>query len=358
MKKPKLKKIKNIRSRIRERKESLPAIAGGRKSVPRITNETIAAHREEVISGARKHIYPLRHTANRIIFITSSLLVVGVIAFFSYCTLALYRFKSTSEFTYRVTQVIPFPIARVGGSYVSYESYLFEIRHYVHYYEQQQKVDFNSPEGKQQLKLFKKQAIDKVINDAYIKKLAAKQHVTVTSQQIDDQIKILRAQNRLGGSDKVFEDVLRDYWGWSVKDFRRSLSDSILTQNLAESLDTATTTKATAAEAKLNSGTDFAAVAKEYSDDTATKDNGGDIGVVDSSKRDLTAQTVSALYKLKPGQYSPIINIGYSLEILKNIETMSDGKIHGAHILFNFKDITPQLNDMKDKQKARVYVTF
>jgi hypothetical protein len=342
--------------KFRRTQKVTPVAAVDREAVPRITNETIAAHREEVIGGARKYIYPLQHSKHRIILTTTILLIAGIIGFFSYCTLALYRFQSTSGFLYRVTQVVPFPVARAGGSFISYESYLFEVRHYTHYYESQLKLDFRTKEGQQQLAAFKKQALDKVINDAYIKKLSAKYHVSVREQQVNDQITILRTQNRLGSSDKVFEDVLRDYWGWSVDDFKRSLRDQILAQNVVATLDTPTADRAAQAMAALKSGTDFAAIAKQYSEDAGSKDNGGDIGTVERTKRDLTAQTVDALYKLSPGQFSDVINIGYSLEIVKNIDTTPEGKIHAAHILFNFKDISSYLNDLKDKQKTQAFI--
>jgi hypothetical protein len=189
------------------------------EAVPRITNETVAAHREEVLSSARKYIYPLQHSKHRIVLISSSLFVLTVIIFFSYCTLALYRFQTRSTFLYRVTQVIPFPIARTGNRFVAYENYLFELRHYTHYYETQQRQDFNTEAGKQQLAEFRKRALDKIVNDVYIKQLADKNGITVTDREVDDQIAIVRNQNRLGGSDKVFEDVLKDYWGWTVDDF-------------------------------------------------------------------------------------------------------------------------------------------
>lgn len=355
MKKPKRPSLK-LKSLRRKNRVTPVAVPPG-SPVPRITNETIAAHREEVIGSARKYIYPLQHSKHRIILITTTLLILSIIGFFTYCTLALYRFESISGFLYRVSQVIPFPVARAGGSFVSYESYLFEVRHYTHYYESQLKLDFNSEEGKQQLAAFKKQALDKVINDAYVKKLAEKYQVSVSEQQVNDQITILRNQNRLGNNDEVFEDVLRDYWGWSVNDFKRSLRDQILVQNVVAKLDTATTDRAKQVLAELKSGSDFAAVAKRYSDDPGSKDSGGDIGTVGRTKRDLTAQTVDALYKLQPGQFSDVINIGYSLEIVKNLEKTADGKIHAAHILFNFKDISTYLNDLKDKQKARAYIT-
>ena len=40
--------------------------------VPRITTDTVAAHREEVIGGARKYILRLGHTKHRIVSITKA----------------------------------------------------------------------------------------------------------------------------------------------------------------------------------------------------------------------------------------------------------------------------------------------
>jgi len=324
--------------------------------VPRITNETIAEHREAVIGRARKYIYPLQHSKHRIVLVSTSVLIAGVIAFFSYCTLALYNFQNSSTFLYRITQVIPFPVARVNNHFIDYENYLFELRHYTHYYQSQLKLDFNSDSGKQQLSAFRKQALDKVISDEFVKELADKYKVSVSDREVNDQITIVRTQNRLGSNDKVFEDVLKDYWGWTVDDFRRSLRDQLLAQKVVMTLDQATKARADNALAELKKGTDFATVAKTYSDDQATKANGGDFGVVDRTNRDLTAQTVDALFKLKPGEYSDIINIGYSLEIVKNIENSGDNKIHGAHILFNFKDITNYTTDLKNSQKSRAFI--
>jgi len=61
------------------------------------------------------------------------------------------------------------------------------------------------------------------------------------------------------------------------------------------------------------------------------------------------------LFKLQPGQYSDAINIGTGLEIVKNIEQNGD-KIRAAHIVFNFKDISAYVNNLKDKKKAHVYI--
>jgi parvulin-like peptidyl-prolyl isomerase len=347
----KKKLYKIVPKRLRRKKSELVV----QENVPRITNETVAEHREEVLKSARKFIYPLQHSKHRIVLVSSGLFIMTVVAFFAYCTLALYRFQGSSTFLYRVTQVIPFPIARTGGDFIAYENYLFELRHYTHYYETQLKVNFNNGKDKEQLNQFKRRALDKVINDAYVKQLAAEHNISVSDQEVEDQITIVRNQNRLGSSEKVFEDVIKDYWGWSVNDFKRSLRTTLLAQKVAAKLDTETNEKAAAALAELKSGTSFADVAKKYSDDPS-KENGGELGfAVDRTSKEIPAQATDALFKLQPGQITDVINTGYTLEILKNIETNGD-KIRAARIVINFKDVNQYINDLKDKQKYTQYI--
>ena len=61
---------------------------------------------------------------------------------------------------------------------------------------------------------------------------------------------------------------------------------------------------------RLDSGDDFATLAMKYSEDPETSGNGGDLGTVpESSLRSTDAPTRDAVVKLKPGQYSGIINV-------------------------------------------------
>lgn len=342
---------KLVPKRLRRNKDS----SGAKENVPRITNETVAEHREEVLKSARKYIYPLQHSKHRIVLISTGLFIATIIAFFAYCTLALYRFQNSSTFLYRVTQVIPFPVARTGGQFVSYENYLFELRHYTHYYETQLKVNFENGKDREQLNQFKRRALDKIINDAYVKQLAAKHNVTVSEQEVNDQITIVRNQNRLGSTEKVFEDVIKDYWGWTVDDFKRSLRTTLLAQKVVAELDTEANQKAEAALAELKSGADFGEVAKKYSEDPS-KDNGGELGfAVDRTSKEVSAQATDALFRLQPGQTTEIVNTGYALEILKNIETNGD-KIRAARIVINFKNIDSFVNDLKEKQPYTQYI--
>src|SRR5574338_207998 len=70
-------------------------------NIPRITNETVAEHREEVLGAARKFIYPLQHSLRKIVSISAAIFGVLALAFVVYCLLALYKFNTTSTFIYR-----------------------------------------------------------------------------------------------------------------------------------------------------------------------------------------------------------------------------------------------------------------
>lgn len=326
--------------------------------VPQITNETIAEHREDVLSGARKYIYPLQHSKHRIVVITTILVSGAIVSLFIYCLLALYNFYQYNTFLYRISQVVPFPIARADGAYVNYENYLFEVRHRVHYFETQQQANFNDPANRQQLLAFRKQSLEQVINEAYIKKLASSNKVSVSDKEVDARITQVRNQNRLGSNNKVFADVLSSYWGWSIGDFKRSLKQEILAEKVVAKLDTADTKRANDALVQIKAGTDFTNLAKQISDDQATKPNGGDYGFgITKTNPNIAPGVIEALFKLKPGEVSGVINAGTTLEIVK--VTSNDGTaVTAQHISLNLQDINVYINQLKAKKPAHAYVKF
>lgn len=359
-----MKKPKNLKPRIpqplkrpfQRDKAAEEKVSEAFANVPRITNETVAEHREEVLSSARKYIYPLQHSKHRVVRISISLFVLVVAIFFIYCGLALYRFQASGSFVYGVTRVIPFPIAKAGPSWVSYESYLFELRRNMHYYHVQQHADFSTKDGKAQLARLKQQALAQVTQDAYVKQLAAKNHVTVSDQEVNNEVTLVRTQNRLGSSDRVFRDVLSQFWGWSEADFKRELKQQLLQQKVVAKLDTATNERAQSVLKQLQGGADFAALAAANSDDVTTKGNGGQYpGPITNTSRDIPPVITAELFKLKAGQTSDIINTGYTLEIVKVLDS-SGSSLHAAHIQFTFKDITAYTRPLELKQKPHDYI--
>jgi parvulin-like peptidyl-prolyl isomerase len=336
----------------------MPGEAGQlEEAPPRITNETVAAHREEVLGSARKYIYPLQHSRHSIVKISAAIFGAAILVFVVFCLLAFYKFQSEGSFVYDVSRVVPFPIAKAGPSYVAYENYLFELRHYVHYYQTQQKLDITSASGKQQLASFKKQALQQVIDAAYVKQLASKNHISISNSEIDAEINLVRAQNRLGSSNQVLSDVLKQFWGWSIDDFRRELKQQLLAEKVVSTLDSDTHARAESVLTQLQQGGEYTKLAAANSDDPSTKANGGQYGfAIDQQNRDVPPQIVAALYQLQtPGQVSPIVNTGGTLELVKYIQA-SDDKRQAAHIAFNFKPITTYLDPLKATEATHRYV--
>jgi hypothetical protein len=258
---------------------------------------------------------------------------------------------------------VPFPIARADNNFVDYENYLFELRRFVHYYQTQQRQNFDSA-NQEQLSRFKTQALNRVVDDAYVKILAKKNHVSVSSKEVNARVDEARNQNRLGSNNKVFSDVLRDYWGWSIDDFKRSLRQEILAEKVSAQLDQDAEARANNALSQVKSGADFGEIAKNLSDDP-TKAGGGDYGYsINRSNPNVPPEVVQQLFQLKAGQTSDIIlaspvlaNTPPSLQIVKVNQT--DGKnISAQHIVINLKDPSVYVAAYKKQHPPKSYVHF
>lgn len=359
LKKPKLSLPKTKlpkRGLIKRRKAPEEKLKEAFANVPKITDETVAEHREDVLSSARKFIYPLNHSRKRIVFISSSIIGLALIIFFVYVGLALYKFQKTDSFVYGVTQVVPIPVAKVGSSWISYESYLFELRRYMHYYVTQQQVDFSTKAGQQQLERYKQQAMDEVVTNAYVNELAGKYNVSVSDKQVDQEVTLVQSQNRLGSSQHEFDEVLSDFWGWNESDFKRELKQQLLQQAVVAKLDTQTNERAESAMRQLKHGADFATLASQVSDDTTTKANGGQFpAAITQNDPNVAPQITQALFNLKPGQISGIINTGYSLEIVKVLSDQG-GSVQAAHISFTLQPISTYIAPLEKSQKPHYFI--
>lgn len=79
----------------------------------------------------------------------------------------------------------------------------------------------------------------------------------------------------------------------------------------------ASLTKANALKAKLDAGTDFAALAKENSVDPGSKDKGGDLGFQAYNTTQLVPEFVNGFKNLKEGEVSSPVKSEYGYHIIK-----------------------------------------
>ncbi len=328
------------------------------KEAGAINDKNLSKHRESVLSGARKFIYPLNHSRHRLIRNSIGLFLAAAVIFIVFCVLELYLFQSTSGFIYTVSDVIPFPIAKVDSRWVSYHSYLFELRRNMHYYQSQQGINFSSPNEAAQLKNLKQIAMNKVIDDAIVGKLAYQYHISVTTNQVNNEIKLLQEQNKLGSNINVLESVLKSYWGWTLGDFKSELKTELLEEAVIAKLDTKTTALAHNIYNQLLRGGNFSALAAQYSDDSATKGNGGAyLSPITPNDPTVSPIVINELNKLKVGQVSPIINDGFSLEILK-VNSIDSSGIEASHIQLNFQSLKTLISPILKKYPPVYFISI
>jgi len=124
--------MKRILRKIRKQPEVPPS--------SRITSETVAHHRERILAGGRRFKYPVQYARHKLVFnaILISLSALIVVLFVGWWQ--LYKAQNTSEFMYRITKVVPMPIASIDGQSVLYSDYLLKYRSSVHYLEQKEQV--------------------------------------------------------------------------------------------------------------------------------------------------------------------------------------------------------------------------
>ena len=89
-----------------------------KRSLPsRITNDTVAEHREKVLAGGRKHKYPIQYSKHKLVWNTIFISIAGLIAVIVLLYLQLYVWKDTSDLAYRITKILPLPAGSVEGEF-------------------------------------------------------------------------------------------------------------------------------------------------------------------------------------------------------------------------------------------------
>lgn len=336
------------------RKKKAP-IATDQPSSMRITNETVAEHRERILAGGRKFKYPLQTPKHRIVTITVLLVVFAVVAFFGGFTWTLYVAQNTSQFTQRLTQVLLYPVAVVDGQQARFSDYLLELRSSMHYLSTKENINFSSEDGKRQLEYQKRLAINKAIDNAYATKLANQQKISVSPQEVDAFVKKEVNNNQLGVSEQVFQQVIQDYYGWSFDEYKTSVGHQLLRKKVMAKIDVEGRARANAALAEVTTGgKDFGDVAKAVSDDPIAKNSGGDVGFVPKSTDDPNG-LVTAAVALKPGQVSQVIEGNDGFYIVKLFE-VKDNTVRFSKIFFSYKTFNQQLTALKKNGKIQEYI--
>lgn len=316
----------------------------------RVTNDTVSHHREQILSKGRRFKYPFHRSKHRIAIISIAVVVAAVVLLGSVMVLELYRWQNTSDFSRSVTKILPFPVAKVNGSYTPYESYLFELNSSLHWQEKYGTTDLRSPDGKRQVDYMKRSALDKAMTNTIAHTLAKKNRISVDDKDVDAVIARVKAS---GGN---LNQILGEQFDFTESELRRYIKDNLLRQKVARELDKDAPVKAQKILAEIKAGKPFAQAATESSDDLETKQLGGDIGVVEKGHANLPQEVTEKIFTLKQGEVSDVIKTSSDYYIVTVTEKVNETRVKVSMIQIKVKSMTQYLKDYQAKKKAKEYI--
>ncbi len=325
----------------------------------RITNDSMTKHREEALASAKKFKYPLKHSKYKIAIISSILVIISLLLFSAFSYSLLYKQQNIGDFAYRISKIIPVPVSRVGSSWVSFEKYLFEVRQNTHYLINQENVDFESPEGLEAMKALKEASLLRVQENEVVRQIAAQNGVTVTDEDVDRQISVIREAGGIGEDSQTLEDTLRDFYGWDLNDLKRVLKYQLLKQKIVVAVDTSTVELADSAHtAVVNGDMTFEAAVSKYSQDDLTKGKDGILGTITRDNKDLPESLVKAAFELIDGEVSGIVESSFGLHIIKRVKSVNENEIKIAHILIEWEDPQVFIDRYKEETEVKSFISF
>lgn len=222
--------MKKLASKIRARKQP-------KQPVGRITNDTLAEHREQVLAGGRKFKYPVQYARHKLVINAAIIAGSAIVLLIALGWYLLYPAQNTSEFIYRVTRVVPVSVAKVDGERVRYSDYLMKYRSAVHYLVEKERIDIKTEDGKRQLDFIKSSSMDDAVADAYAQKLARENDVSVDAAEVEVALKQARQSEDEEISEAAQAGVLADYYGWSMSEYRGVVAQKLLRQKVSYKID-------------------------------------------------------------------------------------------------------------------------
>lgn len=340
MKKP------NLKKRLRKNKQD-------EQRPLRITNDTVAEHRERILAGGRRFKYPVQYARHKLVI---NAIIIAFVALGILTTLGwwlLYPQQNTETLLYRVTKVLPLPVASVDGTAVRYSDYLVKYRGSIHWLEQNGQLEKSEESLKHQLDFNKRSVLDDVERDAYAQKLAKERNITVTDADIEASIQDgLKASNGTISKELYFSSAYQSY-GYSPDEYRLILQHSLLRQKVAYAVDDNARGIVEEVQRLLeDKKTSLQKVAKTIGPDVVQY---GDSGMVSKLNQDGGLTQAAAV--LKVGEMSEPVQstTGDGYYILK-LRKLTSSQLNYEYIKIPLTVFEKQFTDLVNDSKVKEYI--
>jgi len=218
--------------------------------------------------------------------------------------------------------------AWVNGQPILLSEYETQVDQAVSVLGQQQSFDPNTAEGNAALLQLRRQILDALTDQALIEQAAVREGISISEVQAEEEMARL-----VGENVTQFEDWLQAN-GLTRETFKVQLQRQLLSaafqEHMAGSLPSAveqvharhilvmSEAKAMDILLMLRSGDSFATLAKQYSQDQASSNLGGDLGFF--PRNVLPVEIEAVAFALAPGQISGIVKTDFGYHIIEVLD--------------------------------------
>lgn len=324
----------------------------------RITNDTVAEHRERVLAGGKRYKYPLQYTRNKLVINT---VIISSVALFSLVVLVwwqLYLVQNSSAFFYRISQIVPLSVASVDGESARFSDYLLEYRSSEHHLKRFAEVKPESEDGKLELQYIKREALDNAVATAYARKIIREKGLTVDQKAVDE----ILSSFEVATNGQITEDAVSTYsmhmLGLSRDDIETSVRNTLLRSEAAFAVDDRARDTAERAEGLIDRHKgDLEKVADQLNRERDGNASFGISGLINTS--DLFGGIRAAdVAKLKPGSVSGLMRSVtsdgyYYVRLLEE----SDTQVSFSFLQIPLTEFERRLEELRDNGKVNEHIT-
>jgi foldase protein PrsA len=276
----------------------------------------------------------------------------------------IYKYDWDNRPTQIAKKTFPFPAAMIGLNTITVNQVEQESDRLNHFFVQTDQVEEAPDEA-----VMKNQILERLIENEMVKSLAKKHNIKVTSEDVDQQYQEISEQN--GGEDKL-ENLLDELYNLSPSEFKELVLRQLRMEELNHKFDDELRSKIKArhilikvdedankkqteearkkAQNVLNKAkkddADFAKLAKNHSQDKASKDDGGQLPMFGAG--DMVESFEEAAYNLEIGEVSDLVETQFGFHIIKVEEKQGEIK----------KSFSQWIEDMKDQWFVHKFIEW
>ncbi len=299
------------------------------------------------------------------IALTALVILVGVFLLAgSVFAVGIYKYDWDNRPTQIAKKTFPFPAAMIGLNTITINQVEQEADRLNHFFVQTDQVE-EAPEES----VMKNQILERLIENEVVKSLSKKHNIKVTNEDVDQQYQEIAEQN--GGADKL-EKLLGDLYNLSPNEFKELVLRQLRMEELNYKFDNELRSKIEARhilikvdedankkqtedakkkaqdilEKAKKDGADFAKLAKNHSQDKASKDDGGKLPMFGAG--DMVENFEKAAYELEVGEVSDLVETQFGFHIIKVEDKQGEIK----------KSFSQWIEDMKDQWFVHKFIEW